>query len=120
MKDEIFSQLREWSKKKDSYSIRDFANNFGTSYKTILALSKEDEVCEYELNMARDRLGYNAHKAIHSKKINFEKWLRYAYENDYELREQLQEEGEIIPEDEDEFDIWVEKQIAEDKIKYGS
>lgn len=120
MNDKIFSHLKAWSKKKDSYSLRDFANLIGIPYKTIQASSRENEVWEYELEMARNRLGCNAHKAIHSKKINFEKWLRYAYENDDELRDQLRKEGEIIPEDEAEFDIWVEKKIAEDLIKYGS
>lgn len=120
MSNELFSHLNAWSKQKDSYSMREFIKLIGIPYKTIQALSRENEVWEYEFDMARCRLGLNAHKAINSKKINFDKWLRYAYENDDELREQLREEGEIIPEDEDEFDQWVKKQIVKDKIKYGS
>lgn len=120
MTDELFVQLREWSKQKNSYSIKDFAKQIEIPYKKILDSSKENEDWEDEFEMARTRLDCNALKALEAKKINFDKWLRYAYENDVELREIVRKEGEVIPEDEDEFDVWVVKKIREDKIKYGS
>ncbi len=121
MSKELFSQLHEWSRQKDSYSIKDFENHVGLPHKTIKTLSQENEHWRHDFEIVRCRLVCNAYRAKNAKSINFQAWLRYAYENDYFLRENLQQsEGIVIPEDSEELNQWVEKRIEIDKIKYGN
>jgi hypothetical protein len=120
MTNELFSELKTWSEKKDSFLMSDFSKKVGIPCKTIRTLSQENEDWKYVLELAHGILVCHAYQAMQSNTIDFEKFLRCIYENDNEFRDQLRKKCEIIPGDEDEFDAWIEKKIAEDKIKYGS
>jgi hypothetical protein len=116
--DKIFNQLREWSEREDSFSIRDFAKEIDVPYIKILELSKENEDWEHEFNMARDRLALRAEELSMARKITSDECARYTYENDLLLRAHIQESEEIeIPDEPDEFDVWVEERIAKDNAE---
>lgn len=121
MTNELFIQLREWSRQDDSFSIRDFAKS-GMTYKAIYALSKENEVWKYEFSLARTSLACNAEDAINKRKISAKDWSRYTYENDGFLKEQyFEENGVAVPEvavDEKAFDKWHKERFKIDTVKY--
>jgi hypothetical protein len=53
-----------------------------------------------------------------ARKITSDECARYTYENDLLLRAHIQESEEIeIPDDPDEFDVWVEERIAKDNAE---
>ena len=115
----LLNQLGEWAELEDSYSIKTFANEVGIPYKTILALSKEnEEFCRF-LDMVKERLSCNANNAAFSGRISCDEGIKYFYENDYEFIERLREnEGVVIPEDEEEFEAWFEQRIVKDREVY--
>lgn len=116
MANKLFNQLWEWSHQEDSFSIRDFADSVGMTYKAIHDLSKENEEWTYVLGVSKAMLTCNAEKAIITGIITIDCYTSYIYENDYLVREDIQErEGIIIPEDPDEFDDWVKDLIKKEE-----
>lgn len=115
--EKMFLQLREWSMQEDQYSIRDFAKEIEVPYKTILKFSQENEDLKDEFEIARCQLSCHVHDAINSEKMSFKEGIRYLYENDYEIKEMVRIEGGEVPDDPEEFDAWVEEQIARDALE---
>jgi hypothetical protein len=111
--DELFTLLLDWSEQEDSYSVKDFAKQVEVPYKTIKALSEENEDWEYKFDVARGLLACNAEKAMNANRISGDDGIRYIYENDFFIKEDLRERDEIVPEDEEEFDLWLENKKAE-------
>ena len=116
--DEIFNRLREWSEREDSYSIRDFAKEINMPYVKLLELSKKNEDWERDFNIARCKLAVRAEESSMSKKITLDEGARYAYENDFFLRDYI-EKGESIkiPEDPEKFDKWFDKRLAKENAE---
>ena len=116
--DEIFDQLKEWSQREDSFSIRDYAEEIGVPYKKILELSKENEDWGLKLEMARGSIACRAELTKYFRDKSDNERSRCMYENDLFFRAWLEEEEGIeIPDDPDEFDVWVEERIAKDNAE---
>ena len=115
---ELFRELLEWSKKENSYSIRDFAEIVGVPYRKIQELSKENDEYQDKFALAKDGLCINTLESLRKDQMSQEKFLRSLYENDWDLRQRFLEEGNIVPDDPDEFDVWAEKQIVIDKRRF--
>lgn len=112
--DDLFDQLNKWSRKKISFSIRAFADEIAMPYKSILALCQDDEEWKFQFDTARNRLACNAENALNSGLISTCEGLRYLYENDFFLKESMRAAGKNIPDDPDDFDEWVLKQLVAD------
>jgi hypothetical protein len=116
MTNELFNQLWEWSHLEDSFSICDFADSIGMTYKEIHDLSKENKEWSHLLEISKYMLACSAEKAINTGLITNDCYTLYIYENDCFLRYELQEaEGIVIPENPDEFDEWMKERIKKDK-----
>jgi len=114
IRNNLFDQLKKWSGKKTSFSIRDFADEIAMPYKSILALCKDNKDWKFQFDKARNHLACNAENALNSGLISTCEGLRYLYENDFFLKESMRAAGKNIPDDPDDFDEWVLKQLVSD------
>jgi hypothetical protein len=117
--DALFKRLAAWSEQTNAYSIRDFAKEVGMTAKAIRELSSQNEEWEITFSIAKSRCAFNAEDAFKDTLISGEdledEIVKSLYENDIFLKDDLRDKGEMIPEDEDAFDEWVTKKIADDK-----
>lgn len=118
-KQALFEQMLEWSKRENSYSLKDFAKEVGIPYDDLLAISKEDEELGHLFEMSRCHLVSHSFDALNSRIISDYEGLRYCYENG-EFDEVLIDEGDDLPPGTEEaFNQWFNKQWKKDKSKYG-